>query len=114
MSDMEEKLNAILNDSDAMSRIMGLAQQLSGGSVNPPPSESKSPPGTEIDPKLLSKIMPLVQEMSRTQSQSADLLRALRPYLKEERQGKVERAIKLAHLIHVAKSFLAEGGLDLV
>ena len=113
MSDMEEKLNAILNDSDAMSRIMGLAQQLSGGTVNPPP-EPKSPAEPDIDPKLLSKIMPLVQEMSRTQSQSADLLRALRPYLKEERQGKVERAIKLAHLIHVAKSFLAEGGLDLV
>ena len=36
------------------------------------------------------------------------LLNALRPYLKEEKQGKVERAARLARLITVGKRFLTE------
>jgi hypothetical protein len=47
-------------------------------------------------------------------SQTMQFLSALRPYLKPEKQPKVERAAKLAHLICVGKYFLTEGGLDLV
>ena len=36
------------------------------------------------------------------------LLNALRPFLKAEKQGKVERAAHLARLIHLGKKFLSE------
>ena len=36
------------------------------------------------------------------------LLNALRPFLKPEKQGKVERAAHLARLIHLGKKFLSE------
>jgi hypothetical protein len=43
------------------------------------------------------------------------LLYALRPFLKEEKQGKIERAAKLARIIHIGKKAITEmGGLDLV
>ena len=35
------------------------------------------------------------------------LLYALRPYLKEEKQNKVERALQLARLFHLGKKFLS-------
>ena len=61
-----------------------------------------------MDPKLLSRLLPLVKEMgSSRDSEAAALLHALRPFLKPERQEQVERALQLAKLIHVAKTFFA-------
>ena len=64
-----------------------------------------------MDPTLLMKLMPLVQELgSQNDSNTRQLLYALRPYLKPERQEKVERALQLARLFHLGKKFLAEWG----
>ena len=61
-----------------------------------------------VDPKLMLKLLPLIQELGGQQDSNArQLLYALRPYLKEDRQAKVERALQLARLFHVGKKFLA-------
>lgn len=121
MEDMDSRLNALLSDPEAMGRIMALAQQLSGESVasSPPPSPEPPPPSQQeddgFDPMLLLKFLPLLQELRQdNSSQSMQFLSAMRPFLKPERQPKVERAVKLAHLICVGKKFLTEGGLELV
>ena len=121
MEDMDSRLNALLSDPEAMGRIMALAQQLSGESAasSPPPSPEPPPPSQQeddgFDPMLLLKFLPLLQELRQdNSSQTMQFLSALRPYLKPERQPKVERAVKLAHLICVGKKFLTEGGLELV
>lgn len=125
MAEFDEKLNNILGNPDAMAQIMQLAQSLSGGqesqqSAPPPPPQSPpspSPGGGDLlsslsgglDPKLLMRLMPLIQELGGQQDSNArQLLFALRPYLKEERQEKVERALQLARLFHIGKKFLAE------
>ena len=60
---------------------------------------------------MLTKFLPLLQELSGQENSNArTLLLALRPYLKPERQDKVERAIQLAHLIHTGKTFLTGRG----
>ena len=89
MSEWEEKLNTLLSDPDAMAQVMNMAQNLSqqmgqsGGSAPPPP-----PAG-----------------------ETTAFLRALRPFLKPERQDKVERAAQLARFIHLGKTLLlSEGG----
>ena len=121
MEDMDSRLNALLSDPEAMGRIMALAQQLSGESAafSPPPSPEPPPSSQQeddgFDPMLLLKFLPLLQELRQdNSSQSMQLLSAMRPFLKPERQPKVERAVKLAHLICVVKKFLTEGGLELV
>jgi hypothetical protein len=64
-----------------------------------------------MDPKLMGKLLPLVQELGGQQNSNArQLLYALRPYLKPERQEKVERALQLARLFHLGKKFLSEWG----
>ena len=61
-----------------------------------------------LDPKLITKLIPVLQELNREQNSDAQrLLYALRPYLKTERQEKVERALQLARLIHLGKKFLS-------
>ena len=124
MSELDEKLNALLSDPNSMAQVMHLAQQLSGtfGGDAPasPPPQQPSPPQQQpqpapdissflpggLDPKLLSRLLPLLQGQSN--SQTMQLLYALRPFLKEEKQGKVERAAKLARLIYLGKQFLSE------
>ena len=121
MEDMDSRLNALLSDPETMGRIMALAQQLSGESAasSPPPSPEPPPPSQQeddgFDPMLLLKFLPLLQELRQDHSsQTMQFLSAMRPFLKPERQPKVERAVKLAHLICVGKKFLTEGGLELV
>ena len=117
MEDMDSKLNAMLNDPAAMARIIQMAQQLSGGAQPntppqnpPPPPPSGPPPGDGFDPMLLAKFLPLLQDLRQSNSQTTQLLYALRPFLKEEKQDKVARAAKLARLITIGKRFLTEGG----
>lgn len=126
MSEFDEKLNALLSDPDRMAQIMQMAQSLSGAaapaqqqqqpSPPPPPSSSAPPFGGDIlssltgglDPKLLMRLLPLVQELSSDSNSSArTLLYALRPYLKQERQARVERALQLAKLLHIGKKLFA-------
>ena len=123
MEDMDSKLNAMLNDPAAMARIIQMAQQLSSGTTQtapppPPPPQNAPPPppsdGGGFDPMLLAKFLPLLQDLRQSNSQTTQLLYALRPFLKEEKQPKVERAAKLAHLICIGKRFLTEGVLDIV
>lgn len=131
VSEFDDKLNALLSDPGKMAQIMQMAQSISGGEESssggsPPPSAPQPPQqaaphqpppsGTDLlsslggglDPKLLMRLLPLIQELGGQQDSNARaLLYALRPYLKPERQEKVERALQLARLFHLGKKFLA-------
>ena len=125
VAEFAEKLNSILSNPDAMSQIMQLAQSLSGGQEQPSAPPSPPPPPTPaprqsapaqdmlsslaggLDPKLLTRLLPIIQELGGQQDSNARaLLYALRPYLREDRQEKVERALQLARLFHLGKKFL--------
>ncbi len=121
MSELDEKLNALLSDPGSMAQIMQLAQQLSGsmgGDTAQPAAASaaaSSPPPPPaplggIDPQTIARYLPLLQELTRDTSQTTQLLYALRPFLKDGKQDKVERAARLARLITIGKRFLTEGG----
>lgn len=122
MAEFDEKLNQILSDPGAMAQIMQLAQSLGGESSparqTPPPPSAPQPTqdgsllsslAGGIDPALLTRLVPLIRELGGKQDSNARaLLYALRPYLKEERQEKVERALQLARLFHLGKTLLAQ------
>ena len=137
MAEFDDKLNSILSNPDAMSQIMQLAQSLGGdgqsaappppGQPGPqqapawgPPPPQQTPPsgggdllssllgGGGLDPGLLSRLLPLIQELGgQRDSNARNLLYALRPYLRSDRQEKVERALQLARLFHLGKKFLS-------
>ena len=122
MSELEEKLNSILSDPEAMAQVMNLAQSLSAHTSGTTPSDAPVPPSSDggndvsamlsrtvssLDPELLRRLLPVLSQLNREESsQTAALLYALRPFLREDRRGKVERAVQLARLIHLAKEFL--------
>ena len=117
MNDWEEKLNALLSDPDAMAQVVGMAQTLSqqlGGGTSPSSSQSEPSGGGNplgmlgnIDPALLTRLIPVLQQINRSESSEASaFLYALRPYLKPSRRDKVDRACQLARIIHLARTFL--------
>ena len=76
----------------------------------PPPSggDPLSALAGGLDPQLLVRFLPLLRELGGQQDSNArQLLYALRPYLKPERQEKVERALQLARLFRIGKKFLS-------
>lgn len=110
MAELEDKLNALLSDPDSMAQVMQMAQQLSAA-MGSPQEGSPAPPLTEPDgaeARLLQRLLPLVQEYSRGDSRTMQLLMALRPFLRPEKQEKVEQAARLSHAIHVGKRLLLE------
>lgn len=111
MAEFDEKLNSILSNPDAMSQIMKLAQSFSDPAPPPPrpTPEPSAPSFSGMDPGVMMKLLPLVQELGGGQDSNARrLLYALSPYLRPERQAKIDRALQLARLFHVGRQFLAK------
>ena len=138
MAEFDDKLNSLLSNPEAMAQIMQMAQSLSDGQAQqpvqqvpqappqqpfppppPPPVQQAASQGSNplaslsgltggMDPAMLTKLLPLIQELgSQNDSNARQLLYALRPYLKPDRQEKIERALQLARLFHLGKKFLS-------
>lgn len=137
MSELEEKLEGILGNPQAMAQIMALAQSLNGGggappavgeppappsgeaqaqSPAPPPPDSRGGEGglgsllgglSSLDPKLLSAAAGLIGQFnSGADDQRVALLTALRPFVKERRYAKLDKAIQIAKLSRLIRSGL--------
>lgn len=127
MGEFEEKLNSILGDQQAMGQIMALAQSLGKQSSSdqeekdtaPEPAEDAPPDLSQLmgnlDPKMVQLGMQLMREYQQDDGQNTALLQALRPYLREERRGRLDKAVqiaKMSRLLRVALGSLGGKGED--
>ena len=129
MAELEEKLNAILGNPDAMGQIMALARSLNGGegtksappeqSHPPEPGESSPPPPAsqpeatdlsallgQVDPRLMQLGLGLLKNCKERDDRNAALLRALRPFLKEERRAGLDRALQIVGVTRIIRAAL--------
>ena len=104
MDDFGDKLNAILNDPAALSRIGELAKSVMGGEAE------RGEPEPELDPGLISRVMGLLKR-NGVKSEERALLEAMKPFLSERRREKMDKAMKLARLAGLAGIAAAEFGL---
>ena len=118
MSELEERLNALLSNPQLMQQIMSMAQAMGANSSNdappqPQPSAPKPPapgPSFPIDPMTLQKLSGFADQGAINKEQQA-LLKALSPFLQKDRLGKLERAMRAAKLARFASSALGQNGL---
>ena len=126
MAELEEKLNAILGNPDAMGQIMALARSLNGGgggaageSSPPEAGESQSPPQAaqteapdlsallgQADPRLMQLGLGLLKNCKERDDRNAALLRALRPFLKEERRAGLDQALQIVGVTRIIRAAL--------
>ena len=117
MADFEEALNSLLADPDAMGQIMDLANKLGLGGDAPAPDQEQAeapqepPPAAGAPPPLfgpeqlgqMGKLLELLQASRRSNQEADALLAALRPFLRQERQKKLDQALQLAGLTQAAR-----------
>ena len=113
MSEMEEKLGAILGDPNMMQQIMSMAQALNASQKPPEPPKPSAREVPSIDPGLLQSLIGLVQNSGMDQNQQR-LLDALCPYVSQARVQKLEKAMRAARLASMASNFLSSGGLKML
>ena len=115
MAEFEDKLNAILNDPQAMGQILSAAKALSGqqedagsGHTEPDPTgtEETDPLAalSQLDPKLVQLGLRLFSEYAGSDDRKTALLEALKPFLRPERRAKVDQAVKIAKLTKVIRT----------
>lgn len=119
MSEFEDKLNAILSSPETMEQIAAIAGSLSGGGTapeaEPAPEPGQSSGGLEgigsllgnVSPDLLTKLLPLFQEYQSGDREKAALLAAMKPFLTQESQAKVDKAIRITRLSHVIRASMS-------
>lgn len=120
MDDLTDQLNELLSSPQAMEQIQSLASMLMGngeGENEESAEEKRAPTKPEsspldglLDPSLLLKAAPLLSKLSAKDDPDTLLLTALRPYLREERQKRLDTAQRLLKIGRVLP-ILKESGL---
>lgn len=125
MAEFEDKLNSILGNQEAMSQIMALARSLSGEQPEPPAlegqpeavTEQSDPPAPDlsalmgqIDPKMLQAGMEVLRQVQSTEDRSSALLNALKPFLREERRARLDRALQMTRMVKLLRAAMGAMG----
>ena len=106
---------------------MALARSLNGGGDSPaeqstpPPEPGESPPPPpasqpevpdlsallgQVDPRLMQMGLSLLKNCKERDDRNAALLRALRPFLKEERRAGLDRALQIVGVTRIIRAAL--------
>lgn len=127
MAGFEEQLNNILGNQEAMNQIMALARSLSGDQPEAPaleePQDTYQAPEAplpdlsellgQVDPSMIQTGMEVLRQIQGTEDRSAALLNALRPFLREEKQARLDRALQIARMTKLVRAALgALGGKE--
>ncbi len=99
MDDIINKIGDLLSDDESVKQLSELAQMLVTDSEN----SGKSDETAEIsgpDIETVVKLTSLIGEVSK-QDMNTELLLALKPHLGEEKQKRVDKALKLLKILAV-------------
>ena len=97
MDDLSEKLSGILNDPEAMRDIAALASQLGMDTPGVHKEEDKRPEPPKPQNDTAAQLMALAPMLGslKQEDETTRLLDAMRPFLSEERQQKLDKAKRL-------------------
>ena len=113
MENLLGKMQEVMSDKETMQQISELAQMLKT-SDNSNNNNNNSPPAQDFnhfDSNMLMKAQELFHQNCEPDKNTA-LLLALRPHLGEQRQLKIDKAVKLLHLWNIWKNLQETGMLQ--
>ncbi len=118
MDDLEQKIQSVLADPAQMQQILGIARSLGvelpdAMSGQEPPAEENTaaaPPHSAPDGAFSEPVAQLLQQAGKLEKKQENLLNALKPFLKPNRREKIDRAMQVARLSHLAGYALRSRG----
>ena len=120
MDGLEDKLSSFLSDPSAMEQVLNMARALGLGEPaqpQPAPPEPSAPSdhppeppdaqgGAAADDPMLRSLVGVLMEAGRDSGHQAAVFNALRPFVRSDRQAKIDRAAQIARLAHIAGAAL--------
>lgn len=104
MDDLSSRISSLLSDPESMERIRNMAESVLGGAQ----THEKTKEDTDLD---FSRLIPMISRLkSPKNDKRTDLLLALRPHLSDERQRRVDKAVKILRVIDMLP-ILQESGI---
>lgn len=116
MDDMQNQMNAIMNNPEMMQKIMAMAQSLNQQQPQkpepePPKAETPGLSMPDIDFSMIQKLSGLAGQSNIDNNQKT-LLHALTPYLSHDRISRLEKAMRAAKMANLASSLLGRSGFS--
>ena len=108
-------LESVLSDPQQMGKIAEMARSLMGGASGAETRKEEPGPVENMGGSSGGSAFSVIGELlggKQSQSRSTALLMAMRPYMRPEKQEKLDRAMKIARIVHVAGSVMKEYGGD--
>ena len=109
MSQLEDRISAVLSDPGELSRLTEMARQLMGGLSQEGGGQSAANPESAPAPGLSGEALNRLLGSLRGQKQ-VPLMDAVGPYLDEGRRARLSRALRLAAAAKLAAPVLRDLG----
>ncbi len=106
MDNLEQSIQAVLQDPEQMGKIMDMVKSLG---ISPP--EQEQPPQEQSTMPDISQLLngpmgAMLTQAGRLDARQQNLLNAIKPFLRPGRQEKIDRAMQVARLSHLAGAAL--------
>ena len=111
-NDLSSMLQSVLSDPEQMGKVAMLAQSLMGDGAShgqesaPPPKPDHPASGLNGLAGMLDGLLSRGGKPTR----STALLKAMRPYMRPEKQEKLDRALRVAGIVHAVQSVMGAYG----
>lgn len=111
MSDMIKNISKMINDGNIPDEIKNIVSNLkSDNSASVNNSNDSSNSFTNLDMETILKMKSIFEKMNSSEDPRANLLRSLKPYLKDSRKSKVDQYIQLFNMTKVMDILKPNGG----
>ena len=111
MSELQDTINQIMRDPEAMRQVQSLGEKLGLSGKPAPPAAPSVPGGNSEMMTALSKLAPLMSSAAPNDETTA-LLNALKPFLSGEKLQRLQSAGRLIRLVRMIP-LLRESGMFL-
>lgn len=112
MSEIQDKINQILSNPEALRQVQSLGEKLGLANANPEPPKPKPVQSEILGDDILrtvTRLAPVMNSVKRDDD-TTRLLNSLRPFLSREKQEKLDRAEKMIKFIRIIP-LLKDNGL---
>lgn len=114
MSDMIKNINKMINEGNIPDDIKNIISNLSSNNSSNTASNTSSNNdnlnSSNIDIETILKMKSIFEKVNSTEDPRANLLRSLKPYLKDSRKSKIDQYIQLFNMTKVMDILKPNGG----
>ncbi len=106
MENLEQTIQAVLNDPEQMKQVMQMAKAFgfspSEGEKQEPENDAQAEIPAGMGNLFSEPIGQLLSQAGKTDPRRENLLNAIKPFLSPDKQEKIDRAMQVARLSHLA------------